>query len=65
MKWQFGSVREKTRRFGGEASGRNERGFKKGIRKAIFRRGGGKIFGSIVRSSLEGSLVVLVIFRCV
>jgi len=58
-------VREKTRRFGGEASGRNERGSKKRIRKAVFRRGGGEIFGSIVRSSVEGSLAVLAIFRCV
>jgi hypothetical protein len=35
MKWRFGSVKEKTRRFGEEASGRNERSFEKKIRKAI------------------------------
>jgi len=29
MKWRFGSVKEKTRQFGEEASGRNERGSKK------------------------------------
>jgi hypothetical protein len=28
MKWQFGIVKEKTRRFGEEASGRNERNSK-------------------------------------
>ncbi len=38
MKWRFGSVKEKTRRFGGEASGRNERSSKEEIRKAIFGR---------------------------
>jgi len=36
MKWRFGSVKEKTRRFGGEASGRNERSSEEEIRKAIF-----------------------------
>jgi hypothetical protein len=38
MKWQFGSVKEKTRRFGEKASGRNERSSKKkkGIRRAVF-----------------------------
>ncbi len=38
MKWQFGSVKEKTRRFGGEASGRNKRSSEEEIRKAIFGR---------------------------
>jgi len=36
MKWRFGSVKEKTRRFRGEASGRNERSSEEEIRKAIF-----------------------------
>jgi len=36
MKWRFGSVKEKTRRFGRKASGRNERSFEEEIRKAIF-----------------------------
>jgi hypothetical protein len=36
MKWRFGSVKEKTRRFGGEASGKNERSSEEEIRKAIF-----------------------------
>jgi len=66
MKWRFGSVKEKTRRFGEEASGRNEGSSKKkGSGRLFWRRGGGEIFGSIVRSSVEGSLAVLVIFRCV
>jgi len=38
MKWRFGSVKEKTRRFGEEASGRNERSFEEKIRKAVFER---------------------------
>ena len=38
MKWRFGSVKEKTRRFGGEASGRNKRSSEEEIRKAIFGR---------------------------
>jgi len=69
MKWRFGSVKEKTRRFGKKASGRNEgnsKKKKKGSGRLFFwGRGGGEIFGSIVRSSVEGSLAVLVIFRCV
>jgi hypothetical protein len=36
MKWRFGSVKEKTRRFGGEASENNERSSEEEIRKAIF-----------------------------
>jgi hypothetical protein len=38
MKWRFGSVKEKTRRFGKEASGRNEWSSEEEIRKAIFGR---------------------------
>jgi len=64
MKWRFGSVKEKIRRFGGEASGRNKRSFEEEIREGYFWRGG-EIFGRIVRSSVEGSLVVLVIFHCI
>jgi len=67
MKWRFGSVKEKTRRFGEEASRRNEGSSKKrkGSRRLFLGRGGGEILGSIVRSSVEGSLAVLVIFHCV
>jgi hypothetical protein len=55
MKWRFGSVKEKTRRFEEDAFGRNERSSEEKIRKAVFwGRGGGKIFGNIVRS--EGVL---------
>jgi hypothetical protein len=36
MKWRFGSVKEKTRRFGGEASENNKRSSKEEIGKAIF-----------------------------
>jgi hypothetical protein len=36
MKWRFGGVKEKIRRFGEEASGRNERSSEKEIRKAVF-----------------------------
>jgi hypothetical protein len=49
MKWRFGSVKEKTRRFGQEASGRNEQSSKEkdregcGEKKRCF-------FGSIVGS---------------
>jgi hypothetical protein len=35
------------------------------MRKAVFEGGRGEIFGNIVGSSIKGSLVVLVIFRCV
>jgi hypothetical protein len=36
MKWRFGSVKEKTRRFGEEAFGRNEGSSKKkNIRKVV------------------------------
>jgi hypothetical protein len=38
---------------------------KKMMRKAVFEGGRGEIFGNIVGSSIKGSLVVLVIFRCV
>jgi len=38
MKWRFRSVKEKTRRFGEEASGRNERSFEEKIRKVVFER---------------------------
>ncbi len=38
MKWRFGSVKEKTRRFGEEASGRNEGSSKK-------KRASGRLFG--------------------
>jgi hypothetical protein len=65
MKWRFGSVKEKIRRFGEEASRRNEGSSKKKGSRRLFWRRGGEIFGSIVRSSVEGSLAVLVIFRCV
>jgi hypothetical protein len=50
MKWRFGSVKEKTRRFGKEASGRNERSSKEKIRKAVWERGMRRDFGNIVRS---------------
>jgi hypothetical protein len=51
MKWRFGSVKEKTRRFEEDAFGRNERSSEEKIRKAVFwGRGGGKIFGKMVRS---------------
>jgi hypothetical protein len=36
MKWRFGSVKEKTRRFGREASENNERSSEEEIRKVIF-----------------------------
>jgi hypothetical protein len=40
MKWRVGSVKEKTRRFGEEASRRNERSSKKKkkIKKAVVER---------------------------
>jgi len=38
---------------------------KKMMRKAVFEGGRGEIFGNIMGSSIKGSLVVLVIFRCV
>jgi hypothetical protein len=38
---------------------------KKRIRKAVEKGGRGEIFGNIVGNSVEGSLAVLVIFRCV
>jgi hypothetical protein len=46
MKWRFGSVREKTRLFGGEASGRNKRSFEEKIRKVVFGGERREIFGS-------------------
>jgi len=39
MKWRFGSVKEKTRRFGEEAFGRNERGSKKKDQEGGRKRG--------------------------
>jgi hypothetical protein len=67
MKWRFGNVKEKTRRFGKEASRRNERSSKKKGKRSgrLLERGSREIFGNIVGSSVEGSLTVLVIFRCV
>jgi hypothetical protein len=67
MKWRFGSVKEKTRRFGEEASRRNERSSKKKRKRLrrLLERGSREIFGNIVGSSVERSLTVLVIFRCV
>jgi len=38
MKWRFGSVKEKTRRFGGKASERDKRSSVEEFRKAIFGR---------------------------
>jgi hypothetical protein len=37
MKWRFRSVKEKRRRFGEEASGRNEGSF-------FFKKGSGRLF---------------------
>jgi hypothetical protein len=51
MKWRFGSVKEKTRRFGEEASGRNERSSKEKIRKVVLgKKKRRRDFGNIVRS---------------
>jgi hypothetical protein len=36
MKWRFGGVKEKTRRFGEEASGRNERSSEKKNKEGCF-----------------------------
>jgi hypothetical protein len=36
MKWRFGSVKEKTRQFGEDASGRNERSSKKKDQEGCF-----------------------------
>jgi hypothetical protein len=69
MKWRFGSVKEKTRRFGEEASGRNERSSEEKIRKAVLekrrRRRDFWEHSKELGSSVEGSLAMLVIFRCV
>ncbi len=67
MKWRFGSVKEKTRRFGEEAFGRNERSSEEKIRKAVLERRRRDFWEHSKEwgSSVEGSLAMLVIFCCI